>query len=224
MDHPIGRFTSSGHTDLEKDADLAIFLVDFLESRRDSATGSWPGERETRRLQNTCHAIEALSNLNLGLVSGRMVEAGLKWLVDLPLLRDVLPQDRRVIRIYPMRFKTLAMLNRFDSPLVHKDFVELSRYCDAYSGWLTDVPGEFSRVMNTMVWVDTLLYLRQHALPSHFWQDHLDLGLDTLASALDKWLADPFAQKDTGDIRGVREVSYAFELLARGGRLPPDSD
>jgi hypothetical protein len=224
MIDPIGRFTSPGHTDLEKDADLAIFLIDFLESRRDSASGSWPGERETRRLQNTCHAIEALSDLNLGLISGRMVEAGLKWLVDLPLLRDVLPQDRRIIRIYPMRFKTLAMLNRFDSPQVQKDFAELGRYYDAHSGFLTDVPGEFSRVMNTMVWVDTLLFLEHHAAPPALWQNALDLGLNTLETALDKWLVDPFAQKDMGDIRGVREVSYAFELLARGGRLPPESE
>src|SRR5688572_29097369 len=84
---PISRFTSSGHTELEKDADLAIFLVNHLDSLRDAATGSWPGERETRRLQNTCHAVESLYELNLGLISQRLVEPGVKWLIDLPILR-----------------------------------------------------------------------------------------------------------------------------------------
>ncbi|HLF01796.1 MAG TPA: hypothetical protein VI547_07445, partial [Anaerolineales bacterium] len=220
---PISRFTTSGHTDLEKDADLAIFLVDYLDSRRDAASGSWPGERETRRLQNTCHAVEALAELNLGLVTQRLVEPGLKWLTDLPILREVLPQDQRILRIYPMRFKTLAVLKRFDDPRVHKDFEGLCRYVDSHTGWLADVPGEFSRVMNTMIWADTLLYLKQHAATEQLWKPHLDLGLNAIDSALEKWLADPHALKGAGDIKGVREVSYAFELLARGQRLDPAS-
>ena len=220
---PIGRFATSGLTELEKDTDLAIFLVDYLDASRDAATGSWPGERETRRLQNTCHAIEALHELGLGLVSQRLVEPGLKWLTDLPILREVLRQDQRVLRIYPIRFKTLAMLNRFADQRVQKDFAALCAYVDKQSGWLSDVPGEFSRVMNTMVWVDTLLYLKRHAAPGPLWQPHLDLGLNALEGALGKWLAAPDSPAPNGDIKGVREVSYAFELLARGERIKPDS-
>lgn len=219
----ISRFTTSGHTDLEKDADLAIFLVDHLDSLRDAATGSWPGERETRRLQNTCHAVESLHALNLGLVSQRLVEPGLKWLVDLPILREVLQQDQRVLRIYPMRFKTLAALDRFDDPRVHKDFELLCRYADSQTGWLADVPGEFSRVMNTLIWVDTLFWLQRHGAPAHLWQPNLDPGCSAIEGALDKWLADPHALKSGSDLKGVREVSYVFEILARGGRVDPAS-
>lgn len=220
----ISRFNSSGQTELERDADLAIFLVDRLDSLRDAATGSWPGERETRRLQNTCHAVESLHELNLGLISQRLVEPGLKWLIDLPILREVLRQDQRPLRVYPMRFKTLAALNRFSDPRVHKDFESLCNYLDPQTGWLTDVPGEFSRVMNTMVWVDTLLYLRQHGVPDGFWAKELPLGLDALEGSLNQWFGDPQAAKSAGDIKGVREVSYVFEILARAGRLAADSE
>jgi hypothetical protein len=221
---PISRFASSGHTELEKDADLAIFLVNHLDSLRDAATGSWPGERETRRLQNTCHAVESLYELNLGLISQRLVEPGVKWLIDLPILREVLKQDHRPLRVYPMRFKTLAALNRFSDPRVHKDFTALCNYMDPHSGWLADVPGEFSRVMNTMVWADTLLFLKQYGVADVKWIEQLPLALDALENGLNQWMADPYAAKTSADIKGVREVSYVFEILAREGRLSPQSE
>ncbi|MBI5713701.1 MAG: hypothetical protein HZC38_09810 [Chloroflexi bacterium] len=61
---PLPRFTSPAITDLEKDSDLALFLLNHIEQCRDAASGAWHGERETRRLQNTCHAAEALTKLN----------------------------------------------------------------------------------------------------------------------------------------------------------------
>jgi hypothetical protein len=71
-----------------------------------------------------------------------------------------------------------------------------------------------------MVWVDTLLYLQQHTAPVQLWAEYLDLGLSALEHALDKWLADP---QPNGDLKGIREVSYVFELLVRGQRLDPVS-
>jgi len=222
---PLPPFTSPGLTDLEKDSDLAIFLLDYLERRRDAASGAWPGERETRRLQNTCHIVEGLAALDLGLISSRLIEPALKWLIGLPLLRDVLPQDRRIIRIYPMRFKTLAALDRFEDSRVLKDFAELYGYADRKTGWLADVPGDFSRVMNTMIWADTMLCLRAHDAPDRLWKPTLERALDALGTAFDKWVADgsPEYSPHTTELRGAREASYAFELLERGGRCAIDS-
>lgn len=219
----LSRFSTTGQTDLEKDADLAIFLVDHLESLRDRTSGAWPGERETRRLQNTCHAIEALHELALGPVSQRLVVPGARWLTDLPFLREVLRQDQRSLRVFPMRFKTLAMLGQFDAGRLSGDWSSLCGHFEAASGWLTDVPGDFSRVMNTMVWADTLVYLQQGGAAAGLWERWLDPGLVTLDKALAEWLGDPRGERSTPVLRGVREASYAFEILARAGRFSPES-
>jgi hypothetical protein len=221
----IGRFTSQGVTDLEKDADLAIFLVDFLESRRDPASGAWPGERETRRLQNTCHIVEALSELQLGLISDRLVDPAAKWLADLPLLRDLLPQDRKTVRLFPIRFKTLAALNRFEGGRLRDDFAELCKYADPHTGWLADLPGEFSRVMNSMIWADTLLCLKGHGCDEGLWRPHLDRALAPLAAAFEEWAAAPSVASPPKphELKGLREAAYTFESLVRADRSSPES-
>jgi len=236
----IGRFTSQGVTDLEKDADLAIFLVDYLDGQRDPASGAWPGERETRRLQNTCHIVEALSELQLGLISDRLIDPAAKWLADLPLLRDLLPQDRKTVRLFPIRFKTLAVLNRFDGRRLRDDFAEFCKYADPHTGWLADLPGEFSRVMNSLIWADTLLWLRQHGNDEKLWLPHLDRALTPLAAAFDEWLAanPPTTTPSTEvaaslsgtssppkplELRGLREAAYTFESLMRIDRYSPES-
>ncbi len=229
----IDPFTSQGTTDLEKDADLALFLLNHLESRRDPATGSWPGDSETRRLQNTCHIAEALGKLELGPTSDYLVEPAAKWLADVPLLREVLPQDRYAIRIYPARFKTLAALHRFDIVRLRADFDDLCKHADPQAGWLLNVPGvKSSRA--TLIWLDALLQLGGDIQLD--WRPLRDNGLNAIAAALNVWLAPdsvnrgpapdstnrgraaPSADK-TAEIDNIGDAAYALDLLLRAERL-----
>jgi hypothetical protein len=217
---------TSGHTDLEQDTDLAIFLVDYFESLREAATGAWPGERETRRLQNTCHIIESINELGLGQFSSRLIDPAVKWLTDLPLLRQVLQQDRYAVRVYPVRFKTLAALNRFDPARLRADFTALCNHADSNSGFLVDVPGEFKSALATMIWLDTLLYLREAHSNQTDWLVHLDPGLDAIQDALNKWLAIGVDIPGPGrplEITNAGDASYALELLIRANRVTPVS-
>lgn len=204
----IGPFTSQSTTDLEKDADLTLFLLNHLESRRDPATGSWPGDSETRRLQNTCHIAEALGKLELGPASDHLIEPAVKWLADMPLLREVLPQDRYAIRIYPARFKTLAALRRFD---LRADFDDLCKHADPQAGWLLNVPGVKS-ARATLIWLDALLQLGGDIQLN--WRPLRDNGLNAIAAALNVWLADKAAEIDN-----VGDAAYALDLLLRAERL-----
>jgi hypothetical protein len=207
----LGPFTSQGVADLEKDADLALFLLSYLEGRRDPATGSWPGETETRRLQSTCHIAEALGELGLGPASDHLVEPAAKWLADMPLLREVLPQDRHAIRTYPARFKTLAALHRFDLTRLRADFDDLCQHADPQTGWLLNVPGvKSSRA--TLIWLDALLQLGGDIQLN--WRPLRDNGLNVVAAALNVWLADKAAEIDN-----VGDAAYALDLLLRAERL-----
>ncbi|MEK7327406.1 MAG: hypothetical protein AAB217_19340, partial [Chloroflexota bacterium] len=211
----IGPFTSQGTTDFEKDADLAIFLLSYLESRRDPATGSWPGDTETRRLQNTCHIAEALGKLELGPTSDHLVEPAIKWLTDLPLLREVLPHDRYAIRIYPARFKALAVLHRFDIVRLRADFDDLCKHADPQAGWLLNVPG-VKPARATLIWLDALLQLGGDIRLN--WRPLRDNGLSAIAAALNVWLAAPSADKPA-EIDNVGDAAYALDLLLRAERL-----
>ena len=220
----IGPFTSQGIAGLEKDADLALFLLNHLESRRDPAIGSWPGDSETRRLQSTCHIAEALGKLELGPTSDHLVEPAVKWLTDMPLLREVLPQDRHAVRIYPARFKTLAALHRFDLARLRADFDDLCKHADPQTGWLLNVPGLKSS-QATLIWLDALLQLGGDIQLD--WRPLRDNGLNAIAAALNVWLAPdsinrglaaPAADK-TAEIDNVGDAAYALDLLLRAERL-----
>jgi len=213
---PLPRFSTLGVTELEKDSDLALFLLNHIEACRDAASGAWHGERETRRLQNTCHAAEALSELNLSSFSARLIEPALKWLIELPLLRDVLPQDRYAVRVYPVRFKTLAALHRFDDTRLQNDFNDLLNHFDSQTGWLLDTPNEFKTSLASLIAADTLVELnRPHPL------------LDSVEGAFKRWL-----DSNDHDVRGrgnptaitnYGDAAYAFDVLTRANRLIPDS-
>ncbi len=220
---PLGRFVTSGHTNLEKDTDLAIFLVDYFDSARNTVTGAWPGERETRRLQNTCHIIEAVSELNLGQFSARLIDPAVKWLTEMPILRQVLQQDRHGVRIYPVRFKSLAALGRFEPDRLREDFNSLCHYANTRTGFLQDVPGDFKSALVTMIWLDTLLSLREAKSNEAAWLAYLDPGLDAIGAVLFKWLdeggVDGFGPGRPLEITNAGDASFAFDLLLRSNRL-----
>jgi Phosphotransferase enzyme family len=220
---PLARLLTSGHTDLEKDTDLAIFIVDYFDAGRNTVTGAWPGERETRRLQNTCHIIESVSELGLGQFSDRLIDPAVKWLTDLPLLRQVLQQDRHSVRIYPVRFKSLAALNHFDADRLRADFNSLCNYANTRTGFLHDVPGDFKSALVTMIWLDTLLSLREVNSNESTWLARLDPGLDAISAALFKWLdeggVDGFGPGRPLEITNAGDASYALDLLLRSNRL-----
>lgn len=228
---PLGRLLTSGNTDLENDTDLAIFLVDYFDSTRNRVTGAWPGERETRRLQNTCHIIEAVTELGLGQFSARLVDPAVKWLTDLPLLRDVLQQDRHGVKIYPVRFKSLAALGHFDADRLRADFNSLCNYANPRTGFLHDVPGDFKSALVTMIWLDTLLSLREAQSNESTWLGYLEPGLDAIRAALAKWLdeggVDGFGPGRPLEITNAGDASYALDLLLRSNRLTvvsPDAE
>ncbi|MBI3243690.1 MAG: aminoglycoside phosphotransferase family protein [Chloroflexi bacterium] len=216
----LGRFTPQGTTALDKDADLAVFLLDYLERQRDPATGTWPGKPETRRLQITSQVLEALGELGLAQVTAHLVEPAVKWFTEMPVLGDVPPQDRYLTRIYPMRFKALAMLGRFTASRPRADFEDLCKHADVNTGWLLNVPG-LKPARATMIWLDTLLLLGGDIQLS--WQPWRDNGLNTIATALNIWLAigapDSDGTSALTEINNAGDAAYALDLLLRSRRL-----
>ncbi len=134
-------FSPTGMIELEKNADLALYLVDGLGRGRDPHEYIWRGERDIRTLQYTSHVVEALQRLKLPGLTEHLIEPAADWLLDLPFGPDVSYEEQRALRVYPSRFKTLALLGQFDPVRLREDFADLSRLFDPGGGWL---PGEYA--------------------------------------------------------------------------------
>lgn len=224
-------FTTTGTTESERNTDLAIYLVDLLELRRNLAQGIWSGDTHTRTLSNTCQAVEALSLINLGSVWGKLVARAVEWLRDLPILRSLPREDHRPLRIFPSRFKTLAMLRRFHGEDLQSDFADLSAHLDQNTGWMINVPSELRPELVTMIWLDSLLYLEQTGQDISAWRTGRALGLQAVVGAFENWLVPLKTQTKISDESTARfritnegDASYALDLLLRSQQLTADSE
>jgi hypothetical protein len=232
-------FTTTGIAEHEKNADLAVYLLNYLEQKCDRQERIWRGDQPIRTVQYTCHSLEALGLVDLRGVTDHLAGPAIDWLLDLAFGRDVLPDELRALHVYPSRFKTLASLKRFDPARLGADWANLGRLLDPTTGWIHDAPFPLNPALTTMIWVDTLLHLEPLGLmdaDERLWRDR---ALDAIAAAFDAWvdrataalaaspqaalLPDGLGFGRAGEIANSGDASYALDLLLRAGRLPADA-
>ena len=225
-------FTTSGLTEIEKNADLALYLLDLLTLRRDPDERIWRGERHVRTLQATSHVVEALHQLGLSGLTEDLIEPATYWLTHLPLGRDLALEESRALRIYPSRFKTLALLGRFTASGLGPDFAELTHLLNPVTGWIWNAPLDLSPTLVTLIWADTVQSLNDPGLVE---QSQWKKTLNAISIAFEAWAtqastalhqAEPLPDgqgQRPGEIANSGDASYAFDLLLRTGRLAPTS-
>lgn len=220
-------FTTSGITDSEKNADLAVYLIELLEQKRNAWEGNWRGDNPLRTMSNTCQVVEAIHLTSLPYLSKKLVNPAAKWLVDLPLLRGLSPDDHRRVRIYPSRFKVLSMLGIFKGQALQADLAELGDCLDPESGLLLNVEAEDLKPgiagLVTLTWLDALGYLESGGQDISSWRAGREIVLDALTAAFKHWL-DPTSPANRFLISNEGDASYALDLLLRNLRLTPDSE
>ncbi len=210
--HP---FRPAAASELEQDARLALHLVLFLLSSQDSATGTWPGLHVGATMRNTCHALEALSLVGREVAAGA-VETGLAWLINLPDVYRLGPEEEEALRLYPSRFKTLAWLGEFYNPEVRSDFEELEQHLDS-EGFLQGLMPK--QLLATMVYVDCLNYMEQLApLPAPV-ESRRRRALDCIHQQVLLWYQDQQETTRHSLITTAGDLSYAMDLLFRTERI-----
>lgn len=222
-----------GSTETQKNTELALYLLRFLEQRRDPQERIWRGERALRTLQHAGQVLEALHELNLKGLTNHLAEPAANWLVALPL--DVPAADLRPFRLYPSRLKVLAQIGKFDPARLMADLDSLTQHFDPATGWMRDAPVDLHPTLVTMIWLDTLQHLDGQGLLSGEHHARCEQALPALQVAFGAWLAQASAEQQTGqhpaESPGLRpgtlgnaaDASYAFELLCRSGQLRVDS-
>ncbi|HLF25663.1 MAG TPA: hypothetical protein VJG32_04955 [Anaerolineae bacterium] len=234
-------FATTGITEYQKNADLAIYLLNYLEQTCDPYDHIWPGDQLIRTVQYTCHSLEALDLLNFKGVTDHLAGPAIDWLLDPPLARDLPPEDRRALRIYPSRFKTLAQLGRFDPDRLAADFADISQLLDLSTGWIRNAPYALNPPLITMIWVDTLFHLERLGLLDPTWLAQRERALQAIATAFEGWvnqaafalaftsasapasLSDRLGLSRPGEIVNSGDASYAFALLIQSGKFAADA-
>src|SRR6185503_8333150 len=118
-------FKTTGLDETDKNADLAIYLLNYLEQTCDPHERIWRGDRDIRTLQHTSHVVDALHQLN----------------------HEIPSEEIRALRMYPSRFKTLALLGEFSLARLMPDFRDLSQLYDMGTGWIQDAPFALSSTL-----------------------------------------------------------------------------
>jgi hypothetical protein len=141
------------------DGQLGSLLLRYLRDGFESEVGAWVQQRSDDRtaLRYTCHAAEVLHRMDLDAGTAAMVQEGGDWLINLPQHGRRSPDERRALRLYPSRFKTLAVLDRFDDRDVQADFLTL--LSQEEEGLVQD--GGEPRILTTCIVLETLLLLKQ---------------------------------------------------------------
>jgi hypothetical protein len=225
-------FIPRGSTDLQQNTELALYLLRYLEQKRDPRARIWPGERGVRTLQYACQALEALHELNLKGLTNHLTEPAVNWLLALPL--DLPADDLRAFRLFPARFKTLARLGRFDAARLMGDFDVLSQLFDPATGWIHDAPVDLHPTLVTMLWADTLLHLEAGGPLPPTLLALREQALMAINASFDVWLnarqtgepasvAPGAAGLRPGEFANPGDAGYAYDLLARAGQRPPTS-
>lgn len=228
----LSPFIPNGSTEVQQNTELTLYLLRFLEQKRDPHERIWRGDRGVRTLQFACNALEALHELNLKGLTNHLAEPAVNWLLALPL--DLPANDLRAFRLYPGRFKTLARLGRFDAARLMGDYDVLSQLFDPATGWIHDAPVDLHPTLVTMVWVDTLLYLEAAGLLSPALLAQREQALLAISAGFDVWLnaqqagatppqAASAAGLRPGDFANPGDASYALDILYRAGHLLPTS-
>ncbi len=228
-----GPFNPSGTSDVQRSAELALYILRWLERERDPGERIWPGDRRFQTLQSTCLILETLHELHLKGLTQHLIDPAANWLLELPL--ELPAEDLRAFRLLPGRFNALAQLGRFDPARLNSDFGALSQLFDPGTGWIHDAPFDMHPTLVTMVWLDTLGHLEAAGLLAPEQKAWREKALQALSGALEAWTArvsttteGPSGEAEAGGLRAGRlanpgDASYALSLLLRLGALKADA-
>src|SRR5579859_5301465 len=217
-------FIAGDANEIQRNTELALYVLRWLEHERDPEQRIWPGDRRLQTLQSTSLVLETLHELNLKGLTQHLIEPAANWLLELPA------EDLRSFRLFPSRFKVLAQLGKFDPARLNPDFSALSQLFDPATGWIHDAPFDMHPTLVTMVWIDTLGHLERAGLLSAEQRELRDKALQALNSALEAWVAQGSAPASgeantirAGNLSNAGDASYALALLLRFGVLKLDS-
>lgn len=216
-EHP---YDPVGLSDLEQDAELVLHLAIFFKTTQEPYDGIWTGHSMLATLRNTCHALDALTLLDLGVLDADLEESAATWLINLPGLEDIASEDVDQIRLYPSRFKTLINLGCFDNKHVRNDFDELHT-CLSEDGLVLGVMHR--AVLATLVYLDCLDMLAQKGLLKECWKWGRKQALEAVSSEVRLWYQDQKNATNRSQIRDLGDLSYAVDLLLRDNRLDTET-
>jgi hypothetical protein len=220
-------FIASGANETQRNTELALYVLRWLEHQRDPHERVWPGDRRLQTLQSTCQVLETLHELNLKGLTQHLIDPAANWLLELPL--ELPTEDLRSFRLFPSRFKVLAQLGKFDPARLNPDFGALSQLFDPATGWIHDAPFDMHPTVVTMVWIDTLGHLETAGLLAAEQREWRDQALQSLNGALEAWVQASAASNGeaaairAGNLANSGDASYARALLLRFGVLKPDA-
>ena len=90
---------ASEGNETQRNTELALYVLRWLEQQRDPRERIWPGDRRLQTLQSTCQVLEALHELNLKGLVQHLVDPAANWLLELPL--ELPAEDLRSFRLVP---------------------------------------------------------------------------------------------------------------------------
>jgi len=214
--HP---FEAGGASILERDARLAVYLIDFLCVTQDRESGAWVERDPQHTLRNVCHAVEAFHLLGPSSPLQGPLQNGVAWLVNISENPDRGDFDwEHSPRFNPSRFKTLAWTDHFQNEHVWEDFNALGR---RWRHDLLDLPRPY---LATLIYLDTLYWLNRHQQPtpwlSQGTRQRCERALEAIRRAWQNWEHRP----ETPDpFHSWQELSYAFDILKRYGYLDDEN-
>lgn len=230
--------TDEARAEIALNAQFAVRLVDFLESKLDSHLQGESHLSPQKRVAYTCQIVEGLNALGMPQITGPLSARALDWLVTLPTLERSPDDEVNNARWHPSRFKTLAQMGCLDteSPTL-QEFRALSKHVTANDGMLHDTPIA-SLPLATMIWLDTLLHLRERDWDISAFQMRSTHAYRALDSLYKKWLhtngsrdssvqsprakSQPKGASNTElYLKDFSDASYALNLLLRHKDLPP---
>src|SRR5579859_457923 len=222
-------FIAGDANEIQRNTELALYVLRWLEHERDPEQRIWPGDRRLQTLQSTSLVLETLHELNLKGLTQHLIEPAANWLLELPA------EDLRSFRLFPSRFKVLAQLGKFDPARLNPDFSALCQLFDPETGWIHDAPFDMHPTLVTMVWLDTLGHLEAAGLLAAEQKAWRDRALQALQGALEAWIEQASAasaggngEAEAGSLRAGSlansgDASYALALLIKLGWLKPDA-
>jgi hypothetical protein len=207
-------FETGGTSILERDAGLAVYLLNFLCITQDPESGAWFDREPQSTLRNVCHAVEAFYLLGPSSPLQRSLENGVAWLVNVSETPEPGDLDwEHSPRFNPSRFKNQAWTDHFQDEHVWEDFNTLGRR------WHQDLLDWSRPYLATLIYLDTLYWLNRHQSTSRLSQgirQRCERALEAIHRAWQRWEHHP----ETPDpFHSWQEFSYAFDILKRYGYL-----
>lgn len=221
MIHPFFQqnpYRAGAGSELENDARLALHLILYFLSTQNPDDGTWPGTHPGATLRNTCHALEALHPFEWGPYVGA-IESAIAWLVNLPDRTEL--EDEDSARLYPSRFKTLALLGEFSDRQLRRDFEELEEYAGE-DGLVRGVSA--NQLLATMVYVDCLNHLAESEPLPVLAQERREAALNAILEQVQLWYEDQQKNSQRSQLTSTGDLSYAADLLFQAKKLSKQSD